>query len=148
MGATVSISQHLHDLGTDKITSYTLGDNGHECEVIAIDNAHIFPETAEQCEAIADAATEAASRIRSRDRGVTDGPEDVSAIAIFVTTMHGDDRGADDARRRGDALLIFTDVADPGYVLRYGDDEWWISDTTGPGALTEAREILALVSAE
>jgi len=41
---------------------------------------------------------------------------------IYMTTMHGDDQGADDARKRGDALLIWDDTGtDHGYVLRLPD---------------------------
>jgi len=62
---------------------------------------------------------------------------------IYVTTMHGDDQGADDARQRGDALLIRDDRgADPGYVLRWDGREELIDATDEAAALLEARRHL------
>ena len=63
---------------------------------------------------------------------------------IYVTTMHGDSKGAADARKRGAALLIWDDTGtEDGYVLRTPDGaDHWIVATAAPEAYDEARAII------
>lgn len=67
----ISVDDHLGDLETDKITCLTLGEEGHTFEVVRVGSVNIYPDNAEQADAVAAAMTDAARRIRARNQAKT-----------------------------------------------------------------------------